>query len=232
VVFKNYNRFEAPGLHLTAQGFEIESSFAHRLMQILMAVVVVKMQFEKPVRESIQPFLESHLGKDQKMTGIEAKSQFFTEFFPQFDEVIGPCVENIFEADPGIYPACRFEEFTPHLQAVLQPQIFVEGKSKLVETRMEHDLPRLHLVGQFHDLGETEPGDFKDPGIESSGGEIDKRGVKCESLTFFPPSDHLGNVTFGDGIEQLTRQIDLREKAAAVQKLEVLVKILQSGPAM
>jgi len=230
VVLKDDNRLKAPGLHLIAQGIEIEGSFTHRLVQILMAVVVVKVQFEKPIRESIQPFLESYPGKDQKMADIKAKSQFLTEFFPQLGEVIGPCVENIFEADPGVDSACRFEEFTPHAQAVLYPQLLAKSEPEFVETGVKHDLPRPHFVGQFHDLGKAEPCDLQDPRVETAGGEIDKGSVKCEFLTVFPPFDHCGKVVFSDGIKKFPRQVDLREKAATIQEFEILVKVLQTGP--
>jgi hypothetical protein len=232
MVFEDNNRLEASGFHLAAQGLEIEGAFTHRLMQILKTVVVVKVQFEKPIREGIQPLGESYLGKEEKMADIQAKSQIFTEFFPQFDQVVRPCVKNIFEADPGIDPACRFEEFAPNLETVLQPQLLTECEPELVETRVKHDLARLDPFGQFHDLGKAEPGDLQDPGIESAGGEVGKGGVEGESLTILPPFDHGGNLIFGDGIEEFGGKVDLGEKAVAVQKLQVLVKILQAALAI
>ena len=82
MMFQNGNRFKAPGLYLAAQGLEIESAFTNWLMQVLMAIVVMKVQFEKPIRESIQPLPESYPGKDQQMAYIKAKTQFCTKFFP------------------------------------------------------------------------------------------------------------------------------------------------------
>ncbi|HSG06022.1 MAG TPA: hypothetical protein VLB09_06460, partial [Nitrospiria bacterium] len=82
MVLEDNDRFEASGFHLAAQGLEVEGAFTNRLMQILKTVVVVKVQFYKPVRESIQPLGESYLGKEQKMAGIKAKPQILAELFP------------------------------------------------------------------------------------------------------------------------------------------------------
>jgi hypothetical protein len=193
------------------------------LMQVTKAVIVMKVQFEKPLRESIQPLPESYLGKDQEMAYVEAKSQLFSEPFPQLCEVIGSGVENIFEANPGIDPVCRFEELAPNPEAVLQPQLLAEGESELIKTGVENDLSRPHLVGKFHNLRETKSCDLKDSGIESAGCKVYKRSVECEFLALFPPSDHRGDMVLGHGVEKFSRQVDLRVKAAAVQKFEVLV---------
>ena len=57
MVLKDDDRVEIPCLDLTAQGFEVESTLTHRLMQIFLAIVVVKVKFEQPVTECIQPLL-------------------------------------------------------------------------------------------------------------------------------------------------------------------------------
>jgi len=228
VVLEDDHRIETPDLDLTAKSPEVEGALTYRLMKVPVTVVVVKMKFDKTVRKSVQPLGQWDPRKDEKMAYIETKSKVFAEFFPQSGKVVGTCVEYIFEADAGLDPARRFEEFTPHPEAVLEPQLLTEGKTELVETRVKHDLPWSDLFRQIHDLGEAQSGYFQDPGIEPPGREIRKGGMKCHPLAIFTPFDHGGDVILGQGIEEFSRQVDLGKKTDAVQKIKVPVKLLQA----